>query len=403
MALTDTEIRKSAPRETLYKLFDGGGMFLEVRPNGARYWRLKYRYAGKEKLLALGVYPGVTLKEAREKREAAKKKLAAGVDPGEARKAEKRTQFTNAENSFEAVAREWHAKFSGDLSESHAMRNLRRLELHVFPYIGKRPTMELDAPSILDVLQRIERKGTLETAHRVRSLIGQVMRYAVVTSRALRDPSADLRGAIPPAPTRHHAAITKPEPLADFLREIYGYTGTPTVSAALKLAPLVFQRPGELRLAEWTEFDFDDRLWTVPASRMKRRKDGKQFGPDHLVPLSTQAISILRDLKLLTGQGRYVFPSMRGKARPMSDMAIGAAFRRMGIDSSTATPHGWRATARTLAVEKLGIRDEIVEMQLSHEVRDTHGRAYNRTEWLNERHELMQRWSDYLDGLRITP
>lgn len=403
MALTDTEIRKSAPRETLYKLFDGGGMFLEVRPNGARYWRLKYRYAGKEKLLALGVYPGVTLKEAREKREAAKKKLAAGVDPGEARKAEKRTQFINAENSLEAVAREWHAKFSGDLSESHAIRNLRRLEIHVFPYIGKRPTVELDASSILDVLQRIERKGTLETAHRVRSLIGQVMRYAVVTGRALRDPSADLRGAIPPAPTRHHAAVTKPEQLADLLRDIYAYTGTPTVSAALKLAPLVFQRPGELRLAEWTEFDLDGRLWTVPASRMKRRKDGKQFGLDHLVPLSDQAISILRDLKLLTGRGRYVFPSMRGNSRPMSDMAIGAAFRRMGIDSNTATPHGWRATARTLAVEKLGIRDEIVEMQLSHEVRDTHGRAYNRTEWLDERHQLMQRWSDYLDKLRTAP
>jgi integrase len=400
MPLTDVEIRKSAPREKKYRLADGGGMYLEVQPSGSRYWRLKYRFAGKEKLLALGVYPTVTLKEAREKREAAKKKLSNGIDPGEARQAEKRTLLANAENSFEAIAREWHTKFSKDLSDSHAARNLRRLEVHVFPHIGPRAVMDVEPPHVLAVLQRIEKKGTIETAHRIRSIVGQVMRYAVATGRARRDPTPDLRGAIPPAAVKHHAAVTDPRELGDFLRTIAGYTGSSTVTAALRLSPLVFQRPGELRLAEWTEFNFDERLWTVPSDRMKRRKAGKEYGPDHLVPLSRQAISILQEQKLLSGKGRYVFPSVRGHIRPMSDGTLGAAMRLMGIDSETATPHGWRATARTLAVEKLRIPAEIVEMQLSHEVRDTHGRAYNRTQWIDERHDLMQRWADYLDDLR---
>lgn len=403
MPLSDAEIRRSAPRDKSYKLADGGGMYLEVRPNGSRYWRLKYRHSGKEKLLALGVYPTVTLKDAREKREAAKKKLANGVDPGEARKAEKRSAAANAENSFEAVAREWHLKFTADQSESHATRNLRRLEIHVFPYIGGRPIGLVEPPETLEVLQRIEKKGTIETAHRIRSLIGQVMRYAIATGRAQRDVSADLRGAIRPASTKHHAAVTRPDEIGELLRASYGYSGTAVVSAALKLAPLVFQRPGEIRHAEWVEFDFTDRMWTIPPGRMKRRKDGKVNGAAHLVPLSTQAIEILQDIQLLTGRGRYVFPSARGNKRPMSDMALSAAFKRMGIDAETAVPHGWRATARTLAVEVLDVPAEIIEMQLAHEVRDTLGRAYNRTQWMKERRDLMQRWADYLDRLRTTP
>jgi integrase len=375
-------------------------MYLEVRPNGSRYWRLKYRYGGKEKLLALGVYPTVTLKDAREKREAAKKRLANGVDPAEARKAEKRSAAANAENSFEAVAREWHAKFTTDQSQSHATRNLRRLELHVFPYIGGRPVSLVEPPETLELLQRIEKKGTIETAHRVRSIIGQVMRYAIATGRAQRDVSADLRGAIRPASTRHHAAVTDPAGIGALLRASYGYTGTAVVSAALKLAPLVFQRPGEIRHAEWGEFDFVEKMWTIPPGRMKRRKEGKVNGAAHLVPLSAQAIEILQEIQLLTGRGRYVFPSARGIKRPMSDMAVSAAFKRMGIDADVAVPHGWRATARTVAVEVLKVPAEIVELQLAHEVKDSLGRAYNRTQWIQERRELMQRWANHLDKLR---
>ncbi|SOZ01754.1 tyrosine-type recombinase/integrase [Cupriavidus taiwanensis] len=400
MPLTATEVQSAKPRDKLYRLTDGEGMYLEVRPSGARYWFLKYRYAGKENRLSLGVYPSVSLKEARERRLVARQKLAAGVDPVAAKHAEKRTQRLNAENSFEAIAREWWGKFAPTLSESHAQRNLRRLEVHVFPYVGRQPVGQIEAPAILDVLQRIEKKGTLETAHRVRVLIGQVMRYAVSTGRATRDVSVDLRDALPPTQIKHHAAVTDPVQLGALLRAIEGYAGTAVVAAALRLAPLVFQRPGELRQAEWTEFDLDAATWTIPAGRMKRTKAGKENGPDHLVPLSRQAVAILRGLHMLTGRGRFVFPSLRGGDRCMSDMALSAAFKRMGFDSDTALPHGWRATARTLAVEVLDVPAEVVEMQLAHGVRDALGRAYNRTQWLDQRCELMQRWADYLDELK---
>lgn len=400
MALTDLQVRNATAKEKQYRLADSGGMYLEVRPNGGRYWRLKYRFGGKEKALTLGAYPGISLKEARNKRDAARKQLADGIDPSLAKQAAKRTQRLNAENSFEAVAREWWAKFAPSLSASHAQRNLRRLEVHVFPYVGGQPIGQLSSPDVLDVLRRIEKKGTLETAHRVRVLVGQVMRYAISTGRAARDVSGDLRDALPPARVKHHAAVTDPTQLGQLLRALDGYTGTPVVSAALKIAPLLFQRPGELRQAEWREFDLDAGMWTVPAERMKRKKAGEENGPDHLVPLSHQALEILRELHLLTGQGRFAFPSLRGGDRPMSDMALSAAFKRMGIDSETALPHGWRATARTLTVEALGVPPEIVEMQLAHEVRDSLGRAYNRTQWLEARIELMQRWADYLDQIK---
>ncbi|MDR3100846.1 MAG: integrase arm-type DNA-binding domain-containing protein [Paraburkholderia sp.] len=400
MSLTDLAVRNAAPREKAYRLADAAGMYLEITPAGGKYWRLKYRYGGKEKRLALGVYPETALKQARERRDAARQLLSQGVDPGVARKAEKQAKLVSGANTFEAVAREWHLKFAPALSDSHATRNLRRLEKHVFPYIGSRPIGDLMPADVLPVLQRIEKTGHIETAHRVRVLIGQVMRYAVSTGRAARDIAADLRDALPPAQVKHHAAVTEPVALGALLRAIDGYTGTATVTAALRLAPLVFQRPGELRQAEWTEFDLDAALWTVPAARMKRRKDKKENGETHLVPLSRQAVAILRDLYLLTGRGRFVFPSLRGADRPMSDMAMSAAFKRMGFDSDTALPHGWRATARTLAVEALGVPAEVVEMQLAHEVRDSLGRAYNRTQWLDARRDLMQKWADYLDGLR---
>ncbi|MBW0449272.1 tyrosine-type recombinase/integrase [Paraburkholderia phenoliruptrix] len=402
MPLTDTAIRNANPAEKPVRLFDGGGLYIEIAPSGGKWWRLKYRLDGKEKRISLGTYPDVGLKAARERRDEARKLLAEKVDPSLARKAEAATRVDRAANSFEVVAREWHLKFSPQNSESHSARNLRRLEVHVFPYVGDRPIAELEPPDILAALRRIEQKGNLETAHRVRVLVGQVMRYAIATGRATRDITADLRGAIPPSRAKHHAAVTDPKELGALLRAVYGYSGTPVVACALKLGPLVFQRPGELRHAEWTEFDLDNGLWTIPAGRMKRRKDAKENGPDHLVPLSRQAVNVLRDLHRLTGQGRYVFPGARSSKRPMSNMALGAAFRRMGIDSETAVPHGWRATARTLAVENLGIREEILEMQLSHNVRDSLGRAYNRTQWMDQRRELMQAWSDYLDKLRQT-
>lgn len=400
MPLTYAAIQSAKATAKQQKLFDGNGLYLLIPPSGGKWWRLKYRFGGKEKLLSLGTWPEVPLKEARERREAARKQLADGIDPGAARKAEKRTKRLNAENSFEAIAREWHHKFSPDLSKSHASRNLRRLEIHVFPWLGGRPIADVEPPEVLEVLQRIERKGTIETAHRVRVLIGQVMRYAIATGRASRDVSVDLRGALPPAAVRHHAAITEPKQLSGLLRAIDGYEGTTVVTAALRLAPLLFQRPGELRQAEWEEFDLVGAMWTIPSGRMKRKKAAKEFGPDHLVPLSTQAVAILRELNLLTGRGRFVFPSLRGPSRPMSDMALSAAFKRMGFGSETALPHGWRATARTLAVEVLSVPAEVVEMQLAHGVRDSLGRAYNRTQWLDQRRELMQRWADYLDQLK---
>ncbi|TDR04338.1 tyrosine-type recombinase/integrase [Paraburkholderia silvatlantica] len=400
MSLTDLAIRNAESREKPYRLADAAGMYLEITPAGGKYWRLKYRFGGKEKRLALGVYPETGLKQARERRDAARQQLSQGVDPSVARKAEKQARLVSGANTFEAVAREWHLKFSPELSESHAARNLRRLEKHAFPYIGARPIADLIPADLLPVLQRIEKTGHIETAHRVRVLIGQVMRYAVSTQRAQRDIAADLRDALPPAQVKHHAAVTEPVALGALLRAVDGYSGTATVTAALRLAPLVFQRPGELRQAEWTEFDLDAAMWTVPAARMKRRKAAKESGPDHLVPLSRQAVAILRDLYLLTGRGRFCFPSLRGGDRCMSDMAMSGAFKRMGIDSDTALPHGWRATARTLAVEALGTPPEVIELQLSHEVRDPLGRAYNRVKWLDARRDLMQKWADYMDELK---
>ena len=401
MSLTDLAVRSAAPREKPYRLADAAGMYLEIMPAGGKYWRLKYRYGGKEKRLALGVYPETALKQARERRDAARQLLSQGVDPGVARKAEKQTRRVSSANTFEAVAREWHLKFSPDLSHSHATRNLRRLEMHAFPHIGSRPIAELMPADVLPVLQRVEKTGRIETAHRVRVLIGQVMRYAVSTGRAQRDIAADLRDALPPPQVKHHAAVTEPVALGSLLRAIDGYTGTATVSAALRLAPLVFQRPGELRQAEWTEFDFNSAMWAIPSARMKRRKARKETGGDHLVPLSRQAIAILRDLHLLTGRGRFAFPSLRGGDRCMSDMAMSAAFKRMGYAADEALPHGWRATARTLAVEALGVPAEVIELQLSHEVRDPLGRAYNRVQWLDARRDLMQKWADYLDELKL--
>lgn len=400
MALTDIAIRNAKPSGKQQKLFDGGGMFLLVTPAGGKRWVLKYRFAGKEKSLALGIYPAVTLVEARKRRDEAREKLAAGIDPGETKKAEKRTQRLNAENSFEAIAREWHAKYAPTWSEGHGDRILRRLEVDAFPWIGGKPVADLAPPDVLDVLRRVEKRGALETAHRLHANVGQVCRYAVATGRAQRDVTADLRGALPPVQQEHMAAITDPKQVAELLRAIDGYQGTLPVICALRLAPLLFQRPGELRAAEWAEFDLDAAAWEIPSDRMKRTKQGKASGGAHIVPLPRQAIAILLELHALTGNGRFLFPSVRTKDRPMSDNTINGALRRLGYDGATMTGHGFRAMARTILDEVLGLPATIIEAQLAHTVKDPLGRAYNRTAHLPQRREMMQKWADYLDQLK---
>lgn len=393
MSLTDVKVKNRKPGEKQIKLFDGGGLYLLVPPGGGKYWRLKYRIDGREKVLALGTYPEVSLADAREKRNAARKQLKNGIDPGEAKKAARAMRVDDPTNSFEAIAREWHNKFAPRLSPGHAEAKLRRLEADVFPTLGTRPVDDIKAPDLLRVLRRIESRGALEMAHRVRGLCGEVFRYAVATGRAERDPSRDLKGALPPSEKRHLAAITDPKEVGPLLRAIDGYEGSSIVKWALQLAPLVFVRPGELRQAEWTEIDLDTADWTIPAERMKTRQP-------HLVPLSAQAIAILREAQALTGAGKYVFPSHRSNSRPMSNNAVLAALRRMGYEKGTMTGHGFRAMARTILEEVLQVRPEIIEHQLVHAVRDPLGRAYNRTTYLSERQKMMQLWADYLDNLK---
>jgi integrase len=391
--LTDVKVRNAKPCEKDSKLFDGGGLFLLVTRGGGKLWQFKYRFGGKEKKLSFGTYPEVSLADAREKREAARKQVATGIDPGEARKAEKRTGSEKAANSFEAVAREWHTRQKGVWTPGHADRTIQRLERDVFPCIGTRPIGEITAPDLLMVLRRIESRGAHETAHRARFVCGQIFRYAVATGRAERDPAADLKGALTPLKTRHHAAITDPKEAAALLRAIDGYQGSFVVKTALQLAPLVFVRPGELRQAEWAEIDFDAAEWNIPAERMKMKQA-------HLVPLSDQAVGILRELQALTGNSRYLFPSGRSFARPMSDNAVNAALRRMGFSTHEMTGHGFRAMARTILDEVLQVRVDFIEHQLAHAVKDPNGRAYNRTSHLAERRKMMQQWADYLDELK---
>ncbi|MEY4767346.1 MAG: hypothetical protein RI907_4019, partial [Pseudomonadota bacterium] len=327
--------------------------------------------------------------------------LAAGIDPSAKRKAVKEARTEMAANTFEAVAREWHkAVHTAKVSEGHAARNLLRLEQDAFPWIGARPIAEVTAPMLLDMLRKVEARGAIETAHRVRQVCGQVFRYGIATGRCERDPAADLRDALQPVIVKHHAAILEPKEVGGLLRAFDDYQGYPATRAALRLAPLVFLRPGELRQAEWAEIDLDAALWTIPAARMKRTKQQKISGAPHLVPLSCQAVAILRDMEALTGRGRYVFPNARGGVRPMSEVAVLAALRRMGYSKEEMTGHGFRAMARTLMAERLGIEENVIEAQLAHSVRDSLGRAYNRTEFVDQRRQMMQRWADYLDSLK---
>ncbi|CAJ9625864.1 DUF4102 domain-containing protein [Burkholderia pseudomallei] len=401
MSLTDIAIRNAKAGDKPQKLFDGGGLFLLVTPAGQRYWRFKYRIAGKEKLLALGVYPDVSLQAARRKRDDAREKLATGIDPGEAKKADKRAARLAAATSFEAVTREWFNKHSPGWAKSHSSKIIARFENDVFPWLGKRPISEIQPAEVFDVIRRIEARGTLDTAHRAKQNCGQVFRYAVATGRATRDVTADLRGSLPPIQQKHFAAITDPSKVGELLRAFDGFAGTFLVLCALKLAPMLFRRPGELRAAEWSEIDLDNATWEIGGERMKRSKADKMNGGAHIVPLPNQAVAILRELHALTGGGRYVFPGARDRNRPMSEATINAALRRLGYDTRTEiTGHGFRAMARTIMVEVLGVAVEVIESQLSHTVKDPLGRAYNRTTFLPQRREMMQKWADYLDRLK---
>ena len=391
MPLTNAAIRNANSGKKTRKLYDERGLYLEISPNGGKWWRFKYRYIGKEKRLSLGVYPDVTLKMARERREESRKLLANGIDPSENRKAQKLAN--GGENSFEVIAREWLAKYSTNWTADHGGRIFRRLERDVFPWIGDKQIAKVTAPELLFLIQRIEKRGALETAHRALGNCGQVFRYAIATGRAERDLSGDLRGALPPAKGEHFAAITEPKQVAEILRAIDGYEGSLTVQCALRLAPLVFVRPGELRKAEWINIDFDKAEWRYMVTKTDTQ---------HIVPLSQQAVGIFKELQPLTGNGRYVFPGARSKQRPMSDNAILAAMRRMGIAKEEMSGHGFRAMARTILDEVLGVRPDFIEHQLAHAVRDPNGRAYNRTAHLPERKKMMQQWADYLDKLKAS-
>ena len=399
--LSDTQIRATKPCEKPVRLYDERGLYLEVTTTGGRWWRFKYRFAGKEKLLSMGTYPDTPLKAARDKRDRARALLEEGVDPSDARRAEKASRSEVVVNGFEAVAREWHATIHlVQVSAGHAARTLIRLEQDVFPWLGGLPVSEIKAPQLLQTMRRIEARGAIETAHRALQACGQVFRYAIATGRAERDPTPDLRGALKPVLVQHMAAITDPKRVGDLLRAIESYKGMPITRAALQLAPLVFVRPGELRKAEWIEFDLDVAQWRIPAARMKRTKQEKLSGTAHVVPLSRQALAILRELQPLTGYGRYLFPSPRTGERPMSDNGVLSALRRMGFPSDEMTGHGFRAMARTLLAERLNVDEAVIEAQLAHAVKDSLGRAYNRTEFLEQRRKMLQTWADYLDKLR---
>jgi len=392
MPLIDTKIRNAKGRDKQYKLGDTGGLYLLVTPVGGKLWRFDYRHEGKRKTLALGTYPEISLLEARGRLLEARKNLAHGVDPSQQRKAQKKAD-TDSQNSFEVVAREWHEKNLSKWKASYAEKILTRFEVDVFPWL-QQTVKEITAPDVLRVLRRVESRGAIETAHKIKNDISQVMRYAVITGRADRDPAADLKGALPPVQVKHMAAITDPKKLKGLLRAIDGHTGSFLVKCALKLQAMMFVRPGELRHALWSEIDLHAAQWNISAEKMKMKEP-------HIVPLSMQAVGILKELEPLTRRDDdgYVFPNERHRNRPMCENAELAALAALGY-KGIHTPHGFRATARTILDEVLQQRVDLIEHQLAHAVRDPNGRAYNRTAHLPARRVMMQLWADYLDGLK---
>ena len=395
MPLTDAKVRNAKPKAKPWKLFDRDGLYLLISTNGTKAWRYDYRLHGKRKTISLGIYDDVLLATAREKLREARRLVAAGTDPSVTRRAERRRQVTIHANTFAAVAREWLDKQKAKLAPATIAKIEWLFDGYLFPRIGRRPIAEIEPPDLLDALEQIEARGRHETAHRTKQIAGQVFRYAIATRRATRDPTADLRGAQAPVVTRHHAAVTQPAAIGALLRAIEDFHGSFPVWQALRLAPLVFVRPGELRQAEWSELDLDEGLWRIPATKMKMRRD-------HLVPLSTQAIQILTELHPLTGRSRYVFPSIRTDARPMSDNTLNAALRRLGYDNDEMTTHGFRAMAST-RLNEMGWPADVIERQLAHREQNQSRAVYNRAEYLEERRRMMQAWADELDRLRQLP
>lgn len=415
MPLTDSAIRQAKAADKMRKLTDEKGLYLLVTVSGGKLWRYDYRFDGKRKTLALGSYPDVSLADARARRDAARKMLAENPpsDPGAAAKEAKEKKAAASERSalaakgeplpgtFEYVAREWIAKVHrAKVSDGHAERTLVRFEKDAFPWIGTRSLGEITPPELLAVIRRVEERGAVETAHRLKDAAGQVFRYGIAAGHCEHNPAADLRDALKPVQVKHHAAIIDPASLGKLLRDIDGYNGQPVTLAALKLSALLLLRPGELRHLEWAWIDEDAITIIVPGSAMKRTKEDKADGPPHVVPLASQALALLRELRPLTGAGRFVFPALTTRLRPMSENTVRSALRRLGYANDEMTAHGFRATARTLAAERLGIDPQVIEAQLAHAVPDALGRAYNRAQFLEQRQRLMQHWADYLDRLK---
>ncbi len=395
--LSEVRVNKAKPTDKEYKISDGGGLHLLITPSGGKLWRLKYRFDGKEKLLAFGSYPEISLAIARQRREETRKLLAFGQDPGEAKKAAKRAAAIEATSAFELVAHEWYEKNEAVWSAGHAATVKGRLNKDVFPAFGSKPVSAITASDVRAMLLKIEARGASETAVRIKIICGQVFRYAVATGRLEHDPSTALKSheIFRKRVTRHHAAITDPKALAPLLMAIDEYQGTFVVKSALQLTPLLFVRPGELQKMEWSELDFEAALWSIPADRMKMKQP-------HVVPLAKQTLKIFKALQLVTGSGRYIFPG-RTSSRPISNNSVNAALRYLGFDRDTVTGHGFRATARTILDEVLGFRVDLIEHQLAHAVRDPNGRAYNRTSFIDDRCQMMQAWADYLDTLKAGP
>ena len=393
MKLTASQIKSAKATNKPIKLADGRGLYVHVKPNGAKYWRLKYRFAGKEKLLALGVFPAVSLAQARLLCDEAKALLATNRDPSLTKQIQKNLLQTKSQDTFEAIAKEWFSVKIADKSESYRARTWRILEKDLFPRIGQLSVSDLTAQILLTALRAIEVR-TIDIAHRAKQTASQVMRYAVATGRADRDIAADLTGALKPRTVRHSATLLDPAEIGQLLRSIDAYSGSLIVQSALQLSPLLFVRPGELRTMEWKEIDLEAARWEIPAEKMKMRQP-------HIVPLASQSMDVLRQIHPLTGRGDYVFPSARKGGRPLSDNGVRTALRSLGYTNEQITPHGFRAMARTLLDEKLGFRVDYIEHQLAHAVRDPLGRAYNRTKHLDERVKMMQSWAEFLDKLKI--
>jgi len=409
----DSAIRAIKPGDTRKRLSDGDGLFLLLfESSGLHAWRYDYRFGGKRKLLSFGVYPDTSLALARRKADEARQLLAEGINPSDRRKAAKaalalaedeRTREAKglpSVSSFEAAAREWFEVRQGGWAPGYSEKIIARLENDIFPWLGRVPIASITPPQLLEVLRRIESRGVVETGHRALDNCSQVFRYAIATGRTATNPARDLKDALRRPEPKHFAAITDPKRFGELLRACDGYAATHVVRAALKLSPMLLLRPGELRAGEWSEIDFDSALWTVPAARMKRELRGKLNGAPHLVPLPRQAVAVLRDLHELTGRGTMIFRGERHHERPMSENTVSAALRAMGFSNDEATAHGFRATARTMLHERLGFSPDVIEAQLAHSVRDSLGRAYNRTEFIEQRREMLQRWADYLDELR---